>query len=126
MAGLSRALAWTCAHEVLDGRPVEPRRQEVLEAAMWRAGRYGLEHTLISPGAGSPRPAVDAVADLLAFVRPGLEAHGDWAPVTDAVAQIVHGGNGAAQQRAAFARKHDPADVIEWAVASTASDRLAL
>lgn len=125
VAGLSRALAWTCASEVLEGRPSEPRRQEVLEAAMWRAGRYGLDGTLISPGAETPRLAADAVADLVAYVRPGLEAHGDTASVTASVARILRNGNGAAQQRAAFARRHDAGDVIEWALASTWSDRLA-
>jgi len=122
MAGLSRALAWTCLKDVIDERPPERWRQEVLEAAIWRAGRYGLEGTLVSPGAGAPVPAADAVAELLAFVRPGLDAHGDWATVSATVAQILCRGNGASQQRSAFQRNRDPRDVLDWALAATSLD----
>jgi len=126
VAGLSRALAWTCVKEVLEGRALQDRRQEVLEAAMWRAGRHGLEGTLVSPGAGTPRPAADVVAELLAYLRPGLEAHGDWAVVSSAVDEILRRGNGATQQRAAFGKRRDPNDVIDWSLAATAPGRPAL
>lgn len=124
VAGLCRALAWTCMDEVRQGQPRNHERQELLEAAMWRAGRYGLESTLVSPTAGATRPAAAVVDELLAHLRPGLEAHGDWPEVSAAVAGIVSRGNGATQQRAAFARRRDPDDVVEWALAATSSNRL--
>jgi glutamate---cysteine ligase / carboxylate-amine ligase len=114
-AGLIRALAWTCAQAELDGRPGDDRKQEVLEAAMWRAARYGLDGTLVSPGSAAPRPAPEVVAELLDHVRPGLEAHGDWDAISDGVARIIKGGNGARRQRAAFARRRDLHDVVAWA-----------
>ncbi|HTJ76347.1 MAG TPA: glutamate--cysteine ligase [Acidimicrobiales bacterium] len=115
VAGLIRALAWTGAQEELDGRPPDERRQEVLEAAMWRAARYGLDGTLVSPGAAGPRPAPEVVTELLDHVRPGLEAHGDWETVGEGTTRIVSEGNGARRQRAAFARRRDPHDVVAWA-----------
>ena len=125
VAGLCRALAWTCVNEVLEGQPRDHQRQEILEAAMWRAGRYGLEGTLVSPGAGMTRPAAVVVAELLDHLRPGLEAHGDWSEVSATVADILARGNGAIQQRAAFARRQDPKDVVDWALAATATGRQA-
>jgi carboxylate-amine ligase len=126
LAGLSRALAWTCAREVLDGQAPVDCRQEILEAAMWRAGRYGLASTLVSPGSGAPHPAAAVVGELLEHLRPALEAHGDWLVVSAAVAEIVSGGNGASRQRAAFARRKDPADVVGWALDATSPGRRAL
>jgi carboxylate-amine ligase len=115
VAGLTRALAWICAREEVDGRPGDDRKQEVLEAAMWRAARYGLDSTLVSPGASAPRPAPEVVAELLDHLRPGLEAHGDWEAVGEGVARIVSSGNGAHRQRAVFATRRDLHDVVAWA-----------
>ena len=115
MAGLIRALAWTGASDAAAGRPAPGFRQEVLDAAMWRAARYGLDGTLVSPGAGAPRPAAEVVAELVDHVRPGLEAHGDGAEIEQAVEAMLRAGNGAARQRAAFARRRDPHDVVAWA-----------
>jgi carboxylate-amine ligase len=116
VAGLIRAMAWTAATEEVDGRPFDDPKQELLEAAMWRAARYGLGGTLVSPSAGAPRPAAEVVAELLDHLRPGLEAHGDWSEISDAVDGILRRGNGARRQRAAFARRQDPHDVVAWAL----------
>lgn len=115
MAGLIRALAWTGAADERAGRPAPAFRPEVLEAAMWRAARYGLDGTLVSPGARAARPAGEVVGELLEHVRPGLEAHGDRDEVADGLEAIVRGGNGAQRQRAAFAPRRDPHDVVAWA-----------
>lgn len=119
VAGLTRALAWTCAGEATDGLPDRSARLEVLDAAMWRAARYGLEDRLVSPGDTRLRPAAAVVDELLAYVRDGLDAHGDRDRVSRLVARILVRGNGASVQRAALARRQEPGDVIDAALAAT-------
>jgi len=119
VAGLVRALAWTCATEVITGAPEHSPRPEVMQAAMWRAARYGLSERLVSPSAMATRPASDVVGEMLVYVREGLEFHGDWANVSNLVASTLASGDGASRQRAAFARHGDPRDVINYAVDAT-------
>jgi len=121
IAGLVRALAWTCAREAIDGAPEHSPRAEVMEAAMWRAGRYGLGGRLVSPTAMDTRPAAEVLGEMLAYVRDGLEFHGDWFEVSNLVASMLASGDGAWRQRAAFARHQDPHDVIGYAIDATFS-----
>lgn len=86
---------------------------------MWRAARYGLQGTLASPRTTVPRVAADVVAELLNYLRAGLEAHGDWHEVSALVAKIMCRGNGASRQRVAFARRQDPSDVMAWTRSAT-------
>jgi len=119
IAGLVRALAWTCSQEVIDGVGEHSPRPEVMEAAMWRAGRYGLGGRLVSPTAMTTRPASDVVGEMLTYLRRGLEFHEDWREVSNLVAATLASGDGAWRQRAAFARHHDPHDVISYAMDAT-------
>ena len=119
VAGLVRALAWTCAREAIDDAPEHSPRPEVMEAAMWRAARYGLSGRLVSPTTLATRSAHAVVGELLAYVREGLEFHGDWFEVSNLVAAILASGDGASRQRAAFSRHHDPRDVIDYAMDAT-------
>ncbi len=112
MAGLVRALAWTSAAEAQAGLPLQPASREVLDAAMWRASRHGLDGTLVSPTGQAVRPAANVVAEFLDHVRIGLEAHGDLDEVTELVAGILARGNGASRQRTAFARRGAGIDVV--------------
>lgn len=77
LAGLIRALAWTCAREAIEGQEYLGPPVEVLNAAMWRAARYGLHATLVSPSAMATRGAAHVVGELLAYVAQGLGEHGD-------------------------------------------------
>lgn len=118
VAGLCRALARTCHDEAVRGEP-EPRpRHELLRAAKWRAARYGLGADLIDVDGRRSVPAKDLVGDLLAWVRPALEADGDWEEVSALVEEIVAGGNGAARQREAFIRTGRLEDVVDLATVS--------
>ena len=116
-AGLIRALAWTCARETSDADDTRP---EVLDAAMWRAARYGLGDRLLSPRSEALLPATDVLRELVDFVAPGLEAHGDTEQVGEGVARIIRIGNGAARQRAAFRARGDGADVVDLLLEATA------
>ena len=120
IAGLIRALAWTCARQALDGRADEGPRREVFEAAMWRAARYGLGDTLVSPTDMAARPAADVVDELLDHLRDGLEVHGDWHEVRQLVAVILRRGNGATRQLETFARRRDTHDVLAEVLRATA------
>jgi glutamate---cysteine ligase / carboxylate-amine ligase len=100
IAGLIRALVWTCVHdrERVAGLPVL-QRTEVIESGMWSASRYGLSGRLWSPISGEGAAAA-VVDELLLRCGPGLQAHGDEDRVTGGVLQILRRGTGAAFQRA--------------------------
>jgi carboxylate-amine ligase len=112
MAGLVRALAWTAAAEVQAGMPPRHPPREVMDAAMWRASRYGLGASLVSPTGSAVRPAAAVVAEFLSHVRGGLDAHGDAGEVGDLVSGILARGNGATVQRQAFGHRRSGRDVI--------------
>ena len=97
LAGLVRALAWTALGATDAPQPTAA----VLDAAMWRASRYGLGGSLVSPTGLRLRPAAEVVGELLEHVRGGLEAHGDADEVGQLVAAIMARGNGARVQREA-------------------------
>jgi carboxylate-amine ligase len=65
-------------------------------------------------------PAVEAVQALAAHLRPALEEHGDWEEVTALVELTLARGNGAARQRAAYARSGDLGQVVDLLVTETA------
>jgi carboxylate-amine ligase len=117
VAGLSRALARTAAAEALAGRPAAPLRSELVDAARWRAARYGVEGTLVDLTERRTAPAGDVVDRLLVHLRPALEEDGAWDEVADLVARALHGGNGAVRQRAAFSRRGDIDDVLRLLLA---------
>ena len=122
VAGLARGLAWSCATDAPAADPGKPSvtSPAVLDAAIWRAARFGLSDRLVHPVSGRPEPAAAVVDALLDAARPGLEAHDDWAEVSDLVARIMTGGNGADRQRQAQAAG-GPSAVIGEALRSMTS-----
>jgi carboxylate-amine ligase len=119
VAGLSRALAWTAMQDASAGRPPPDVPRDLLEAATWRAARFGLGDELLSAVDLRPRPAAEVVHELLDHVRDGLDVHDDRDRVEAQVEAVLGGGNGATRQRAAFAQRGDCADVIRCAVEQT-------
>jgi carboxylate-amine ligase len=100
MAGLLRALVWTCAAagpREISGSNVGEDYQ--LRAAVWQAARYGLEGLLVDPESGRLAPAAEVIRSAVVRLRPGLEAHGDRSRIEDGVEQILLQGNGAMWQR---------------------------
>ncbi|MDQ1518475.1 MAG: glutamate---cysteine ligase / carboxylate-amine ligase, partial [Actinomycetota bacterium] len=120
VAGLIRGLAWSCAADAIVGSPKPAPSRAVLDSSVWRAARFGLSDQLVHPMTGRPEPAAVVVDALLEMARPGLEAHDDWAEVSDLVARIKTDGNGADRQRAAYA-KGGAAAVIGEAMRSMTS-----
>jgi carboxylate-amine ligase len=124
IAGLVRALVWTCIHEP-DAVTRTPGllRTEVVDSAMWSAARYGLEGRLFSPETG-PADASTVVEELLARCRRGLRVHGDTTSVTAGLARILERGNGAtAQRRAVAAHAGDEVGATAELLAATVEGR---
>src|SRR5690606_21015446 len=90
IAGLVRGMAATAvgtAGMSLGNQPA------VLDAAMWRAARFGLDEQLVDPVFVRLRPAAEVVEHLLDWARPGLEMHGDVDQVEAGVRTILERGN---------------------------------
>ena len=120
IAGLTRALVRTCHEQALRDEPFAPVRHELLRIAHWHAARYGLEADLIHP-VGGRVPAGQLIETFLVLLRDALEAAGDWDEVAGLVRETLRRGNGAARQRAAFARAGRWEDVTQLIVAETAA-----
>ena len=121
VAGLVRGLVRTCYEQALRDEPFPAVRPELLRAAHWRAARHGLDAELIDVGATQARPAREVVEGLLQFVRPALDAEGEWDEVAGLVRETLARGNGATRQRAAYRRAGRLEDVVDLLVAETAA-----
>src|SRR5581483_309969 len=100
MAGLVRGLIAMCYEHVLRRQFAPPIRQELLRMAHWQAARYGLKGDLIDVDGVCILPACHMVEKLLSFVRPVLEANGDWKEISTLVYETMKRGTGADRQRA--------------------------
>jgi carboxylate-amine ligase len=112
IAGLVRALAWTCRRDAILDRATPWRGAEAMEAAMWRAARYGVRGDLVHPLEPRTAPAAEVIHALLEYVAEGLEVHEDRAMVEKTVASILDRGPGAETQRAALAPRDSMDDVM--------------
>lgn len=113
MSGLIRALTWTARRDALAHAPVPGASIDALDAAIWRAARYGLGSTLVHPLQRRVSPAAEIVELLLDHVHDGLLVHDDLESVTSAVHTILREGPGATMQREAFARRGSIDDVVD-------------
>ncbi len=123
LAGLCRALVWTCLREHARAEPRPDLRIETLRAARWQAARFGLGGDLLDPHSARPVPARTVLQSLLAYVEDGLAAAGDRDVVRNQVAATLDSGGSAARQRAALVRGGLPA-VLAHSVAETAEATL--
>jgi carboxylate-amine ligase len=112
IAGLIRALVVMISADVEAAIPYTPPSHPALESALWRAARYGLGGTLVDPTQRAVKPAAEVVAELVDFVRPGLEEAGDTKRVVAGVDAILADGNGAARQRAAMAAGGSEGEIV--------------
>lgn len=122
IAGLVRALVRTGYEMALREEPTRPTRVESIRTANWHAARYGLEGELIDLLAERAVPARELVEKFLEFVRPALQAEGDWERISTSVYNSLEHGNGATRQREVFRRTGNAKDVVDYIVAETAKE----
>jgi glutamate---cysteine ligase / carboxylate-amine ligase len=122
VAGLVRAVTRRCLRQVREEEPAPRPRYELLEAARWRAARFGLDDTLVDVSGAVARPAADVVRQLLDTLRPDLEDTGDWELIHELVDRTLTVGNGATRQREIYRRTGDLREVVRVAAAETIGD----
>ena len=119
VAGLVRALVRQCYEQFLRREAISDVPVEILRVAGWRAARYGLEGELLEIATGRLLPTHELIDNMLNFVRPALEAEGDWLRVSSGVARLLQTGNGAMRQRAIYKRTGSTRDVVDYVVSQT-------
>ncbi|GAC1543945.1 MAG: glutamate--cysteine ligase [Vulcanimicrobiaceae bacterium] len=121
LAGLTRALV---RRAYLAGQRNEEAiavRHELVRAAHWRAARYGLDGELIDARTGGTARADESIEAMLRESRDALDEAGDYDEIAALVRATLRRGNGAARQRAVFARTGRLEDVVDYIVQQTAS-----
>ncbi|MFG3297126.1 glutamate--cysteine ligase [Streptomyces sp. NPDC048179] len=119
VATLARALVETAARDWRAGRPPLDHSVSMLRLASWQAARSGLDQELLDPATMRPRPAVDVVRALVAHTAEALADSGDARLVEEAVAQLLHRGTGAREQRGFLERTGSLRDVVVACVRRT-------
>ncbi|MDQ3274431.1 MAG: glutamate--cysteine ligase [Actinomycetota bacterium] len=122
LAGLVRGLTATALRAVEAGEPAPAIDAPVLRVAMWRAAKDGLTGDSFDVVRRVALPAREQLQRLVSHAASGLRETGDADTVSDLLARLLQRGNGAARQRAAWARREDPHDVLALLVAQTAGD----
>jgi carboxylate-amine ligase, YbdK family len=119
VAGLVRALVRTCYKQVINHTESPQSSTDFLRTLHWRAARYGLDEMLVDVLTQRCLPAREYVEEFLAFLRPELEAEGDWYKVARGVRSILEHGNGATRQLAVFQKNGNLTSVVDYLVAET-------
>jgi carboxylate-amine ligase len=122
VAGLIRALARACHLDALKGTTRPSIRPELMQAATWRAARYGLDGDLVDVVERRSMPAPKMVAALLDFIGPALDEFGERDEVATLVEATLRDGTGAARQRKSFAQAGRGEDVVDYIVEQTSQD----
>jgi carboxylate-amine ligase len=121
IAGIFRALVQRELENVRAGDPPPLVPSPLARSALWRAARSGLEGDLVDVVEPVGRPAHQVVTDLVASLRPQLEANGDWDNVRELTRQLLRAGSSATRQRRALRRRGRLTDVVDQLLAETAS-----
>jgi glutamate---cysteine ligase / carboxylate-amine ligase len=119
LAGLTRALVWTCYEQELQQIPLPDTRFELCRLAHWQAARYGLCGALLDLEEQRLLPAAILIDKLLYMVRSVLERQGEWVEISALVHAIAYEGNGAARMRAIYQRRQRYEDVVDFLVEET-------
>ncbi|VVJ21809.1 uncharacterized enzyme [Amycolatopsis camponoti] len=119
LAGLIRALVVTILAEARAGVAPRPVRTAPVVASLTAAARGGYPGPGIDPCTGRVLPNHVLVGRLLDYVRPALEATGDFATIERQLAAVRAGETGAARQRALFAETCSPAALVAELASTT-------
>jgi glutamate---cysteine ligase / carboxylate-amine ligase len=111
LAAIVRGIAATA---LASDTPALAVPQHLLRPALWRAARDGLEGLGLDVRTGELAPAGNLAAGLVRWIRPALEFAGDYELVNESLARLLLDGSGAARQRAAFARRGELGDVMNF------------
>jgi carboxylate-amine ligase len=120
LAGLARAVTRTCYEQAQRDEPYCAARPELLRAAHWRAAHDGLDGELIDVHTQRSVSAGELVEGLLRFVRPSLEALGEWEEVSSLTRRTLAVGTGASRQRAVYRRRGSLKAVVDFVIEQTA------
>ncbi len=112
IAALARALVTHCAEQWRNGSPAGEWRVDELRAAAWRASRFGLGDTLVSPLTRDLTPAIDLLQQMSALLAEALESTGDATLVARGITALKARGHGATRQRRAFETTGDMTGVV--------------
>lgn len=112
VAALARALVSHCADQWRAGAPAAAWRVDELRTAAWRAARFGLTSTLVSPVSRALTDAADVLQQLVLLLSEPLEQTGDLARVMTGIAALDARGNGAARQRAVYEQRGEMSAVL--------------
>ncbi|ADJ47345.1 carboxylate-amine ligase [Amycolatopsis mediterranei S699] len=123
LAGLTRALVVTILAEARAGVASRPVRTALVVASLTAAARGGYPGDGVDPGTGQVLPQHVLVGRLLEYVRPALEANGDFATIEQQLAAVRAGETGAARQRALFAGAGSPAALVAELASTTLAER---
>ena len=119
LVGLIQAIVQTCHAQAMRDDPFPVVRPELLQAAHWRAARYGTSRELIDVVEQCSLPTSTLMEKMLAMLRPALEAEGNWELITSLVQETLQAGNGAIRQRAAYQRNGHIEEVVAYILTET-------
>lgn len=121
LAVLVRGLVATALEEAGKGTPPHEVFPELLDAALWQAGRHGLEGELVNTRSGNLIPGHTAVDLFLEHIGSALEASGDAGFAREGVERLKREGTGSRRQRAAYERGGMPALIDLYSTSLTAA-----
>lgn len=118
-AALIRALVMVSLNAVERGDPGPRISTEILRAAYWRSAQGGLAGSGIDTRTHRPTKGTVLVEALLAHIGPGLAACGDLELVSAGWDRLRTIGCGAVRQRAAYTRRGELTDVVDFLIEQT-------
>ena len=125
LVAITRAMVMRCEQSFQNDEEFAHPRHEIMQAAMWRAARYGLTDTLIDPFACKPINAFEHVEQLVEFLREPLEILDDFDLVQEYIQRLRSDGTPAERQRARFKDADgNLASVVQMLIDRTSPDKM--
>lgn len=117
LAALTQALAATVVE-----RPIAPQPRTLITENKWRAARHGLDAELVDLAHDRPRPAREAVRELLELVAPAADRLGCTVELAE-IERLLERGTAADEQRRAYEESEGSLlAVARWVAEETVRD----